>query len=130
MNIINKKNSFTILSGELASQNESYNELATEFVREFLKQRNLHFEEITGVYKGTREKSFAILGNLSKKDKQIFFKLFKQETILERNTNGEMYLLNSNDEKVLEFQEIVFPESIENLENYSILKNGTICVIY
>ena len=130
MNIINTQNSFTILSGELASQNQVYNELATEFLREFLKQRNVYFEEIIGVYKGTKEKSFAILGNLSKKDKQRFFELFKQETILERNTEGQLYLLNSENEKVLEFQEIAFPESSENLENYSILKNGTICVIY
>lgn len=88
-----------ILSAERTGLERAENERRTEFLKGFITDINLPFEEAVGVYNGSYETSLVVLvRDQAEIDalKGFAFQNFDQESVLYTDANSEAYLLFNN----------------------------------
>lgn len=124
---------FMILSAEYYTLTEEQNKHRTNTLRSCLRIMGVNFEQVTGVYKGTKEISF--LCDVSNIDVQetiqtLAFDVFGQESVLHKEYDGFCELLYKDASvdylgKIRQVSEIEASE----LDAYTILNDNTIITV-
>lgn len=119
---------FVILSAERSELNAFQNMGNTLEMKEALTRRSMEFIEVNGVYKGTKEKSFAVKMNSSGDIHWIkaVARFFKQESVLAVDANKRAVLVFMGDNSGIElgtFHKV--PKSVaDSLEAYTETEDG------
>lgn len=130
---MNHKQQVIILSAELDNRVYVTNKQATDRMNDLLNRANITFNIGQGSYKGSKEVSFICLPkNQLEIDtlKHLAFNLFNQESILHQDSNGQAYLVYSDDTEVTLGKLRQLPiDQAEKLEAYTILNNKAYAVM-
>jgi len=110
------------LSAELSTLDSAENARRSAILSGHLAMKGYNFRQLLGVYKGTKERSFAVeVTPKEVNDLLTVAKSFTQESVLivdEKNYASLLYIATKAKQKVGKFK-IASKEVAEKLENYS-----------
>ena len=123
---MNTHNLAIIFSAELSELDQASNNRRTFLLHEIIDTITSKYNTIEGVYKGTKEQSFIVTGNLKTINliKSIAFERFNQESVLLQDTNGRAYLeFQDGSTQELGRLKEVSKKVAENSEAYTVIDN-------
>lgn len=123
-----ERNSFIILSAELASYKQSANAISTQALAFWLQDSGYCHKLVTGVYKGTKEQSFVVpvecqadIDNIA----SVAYEVFLQESVLHVNgltKEATLLFANAKPLSIGKWQAVM---DISGLDGYT-MDNGSI----
>lgn len=121
----------TLISAERSNKTKEQNEANTAALEYSLNNLGFYYEKVKGMYKGTSESRFMILGIQSDTDMakiQGLADIFEQDSILnvDHNRNATLVYKDKGSESIGRWTKV---STIEGLDGYTVLDDGTIFAV-
>ena len=111
---------FVLISASKQDLTVNENHARTMEAQAMLRASNADYVNVTGVYKGVEEKSFAIFGEKAVNVAKELCKIFGQESYIIKDKVNDAYLVEANGDQIFlgKPKEVI---ELEGLESYSML---------